>query len=605
MQVNPVYAAVGTIFQNQPLLRVPKYQRGYAWEKEEIDDFLNDLEKVYLGRKAGKPQNHFLGGIVSVQRPIIGTVQKFEYELVDGQQRIATFVLLANAIILNYQKIVAQAEKNGDTNNLSITNKRIDKLIPRYLQFEQETNRNIAIENVLKLSKTDDTFFSALIHSSNPQADRDSHKRLKYAFDKINKKVEILTESQDINVYLDNLEILEQNIDDDFTILHIVTQDKKEAYTLFQVLNDRGKNLTEGDLLRAKTLELLEGHPPQQDSVESYWDKILSDPPRETEDFLRAIYASYKEDRPGQNTLFDDFLGYFYPQQTKTTITVQDADEIFLQTQKIQHEVANSRKLVKGEWVFPIQQPVESWDRNRLSLLVNELKTSTFLPILLAGCNLDHKTFAEMVNILERFHFRYVIICKQHHSDILKIVHAESGEIRKNPSGYTLNSLKNKLQDLLDKKANDTFFKSSLDSLMYSSNGGSNKPVKYFLITLEDYLRWYRNGAVGEPVCSDKSRVFMFADTTIEHIYPKNASSSVLDLNMEDLKQTIGNLTILGANDNQTIGNDDFLAKRPIFAQSSAILTQELAQKTQWSRNEILTRTAELKEIATKVFKVK
>jgi hypothetical protein len=74
---------------------------------------------------------------------------------------------------------------------------------------------------------------------------------------------------------------------------------------------------------------------------------------------------------------------------------------------------------------------------------------------------------------------------------------------------------------------------------------------------------------------------------------------------MEDLKQTIGNLTILGANDNQTIGNDDFLKKRPILAQSSAVLTQELAQKTQWSRNEILTRTAELKEMATKIFKVK
>lgn len=605
MQVNPVYAAVGKNFQNQPLFRVPKYQRGYAWDKEEIDDFLSDLEKVFNARKSGKPKNHFLGGIVSVQHQIPGTVSQFEYELVDGQQRIATFVLLATALIRNYEKILESAKRKGDAGNQVITEKRIAKLLPRYIEFEQETNRHASIQSVLKLSKADDLFFSEQVRTKNPVAIRDSHKRIQDAFKKISKKVEELTENKDLNVYLDNLEILEQNIDDDFSILHVITIDRKEAYTLFQVLNDRGKSLTEGDLLRAKTLEMLEGQQHQQDSVESYWDNILSDPPRETEELLRAIYASYKEDRPGQNTLFDDFLEYFYPQQLLSPIAVQDADAIYLQTQKIQQEIVNGRKLMRGEWVFPIGQPVTSWDRNRLTLLVNQLKTSTFLPILLAGCNLDHKKFAEMVNVLERFIFRYVFICRQHHNEILKVVHAESGEIRKNPSGYTLQSLKMKLQDLLDRKANDTFFKTSLDSLIYSSNGGSNKPLKYFLITIEDYLRWYRSGAVGEPICLDKSRVFVFADTTIEHIYPNKASGGVLDLNMEDMKQSIGNLTIMGAADNQAADDADFLTKRLIFGQSSAQMTKELALKTKWDRGEILTRASELKEIAAKVFKVK
>jgi len=605
MQVNPVYTAVGKNFLNQPLFRVPKYQRGYAWEKEEIDDFLGDLEKIFNARKNGTPKNHFLGGIVSVQHQIPGTVSQFEYELVDGQQRVATFVLLATAIIRNYEKILDLARKKGDLSNQLITEKRIAKLVPRYIEFEQETNRFSSTQSVLKLSKADDLFFLELIRNKKPVISRDSHKRLQDAFTKISKKVEILTEDKDIGTYLDNLEILEQNIDDDFSLLHVITKDRKEAYTLFQVLNDRGKSLTEGDLLRAKTLEMLEGHQQQQGSVEAYWDNILSDPPRETEDLLRAIYASYKEERPGQNTLFDDFLDVFFPEHLLSAISVNDADNIYLQTQKIQHEISNGRKLVKGEWVFPIGQPVTSWDRNRLGLLVNELKNTTFLPVLLAGCQLDHKKFAEMVGLLDRFMFRYTIICRQHHTDILKVVHAESGEIRKNPSGYTLQSLKIKLQDLLDRKANDTFFKTSLDSLVYSTNGTSNKPLKYFLITLEDYLRWYRSGAVDEPVCMDKSRVFTFADTTIEHIYPNKASVQIIDLNMEDLKQTIGNLTIMGAADNQAADDADFLTKRPVFSQSSAQITKELSAKTKWDRGEILTRTSELKEMATKIFKIK
>ncbi len=604
MQVNPVFAAVGKNFLNQPQFKVPKYQRGYAWDKEEIDDFLGDLAKTFNSRKHGKPKNHFLGGIVSVQHQISGTVSQFEYELVDGQQRIATFVLLSAAIIQNYEKILELSQKKGDNRNKDITEKRLGRLRSRYIEFEQETNRITSIQPVLTLSKTDNLFFSELIRKKNPNPTRDSHKRIQVAFEKIGKKVEGLTMDPDLAKYLDNLEILEQNIDDDFSLLHVITQDRKEAYTLFQVLNDRGKSLTEGDLLRAKTLEMLEGQQSQQDSVEAYWDNILSDPPRETEDLLRAIYASYQEDRPGQNTLFDDFLDAFYPQHKQSLLSVQDADNIYLQTQKIQQEVSNGRKLMLGEWIFPFGQPVTAWDRNRLTLLVQELKTTTFLPLLLAGCKIDHKRFAEMVSLLERFLFRYVLICRQHHSHILNIVHAESGAIRKNPSGYTLRSLEVKLQDLLDKKANDTFFKTSLDSLVYNANGGSNKPLKYFLITLEDYLRWYQSGAVGQPLCLDKSRVFTFADTTIEHIYPNRASAPVFDPNMEDVKQTIGNLTIMGAADNQAADDEDFATKRLIFSQSSAQITKQLAVNTQWDRREILTRTNELKEMAAKIFKI-
>src|ERR1700761_8261654 len=99
MQVTPVYAAVGSFFGNQLMYWVPKYQRAYAWDKLEIEDFLQDLEKCFNKRKVGSPINHFFGGIVSVEKPVEGTVNQSTYELVDGQQRMATFVLLASTIV--------------------------------------------------------------------------------------------------------------------------------------------------------------------------------------------------------------------------------------------------------------------------------------------------------------------------------------------------------------------------------------------------------------------------------------------------------------------------------------------------------------------------
>ncbi|MFM9949410.1 MAG: DUF262 domain-containing protein [Saprospiraceae bacterium] len=605
MRVDPEYAAVGTFFQNQPLFRIPKYQRGYAWDRDEIEDFTTDLEKLFNDRKAGRPGNHFMGGIVSVQHRLPGGVSRYYHELVDGQQRMATFVLLSAALLRNYEQIIAKASQGNDQRNLEIAERRFDRLSSRFIEFDQEINRVTSLQKVMELSKADDLFFSSLIRGQNPPAERDSHERLKYAFEQIIKKVTLLAEHNDLSIYLDHLEMLEQNIDADFSILRIVTYDQKEAYTLFQVLNDRGKSLTEGDLLRAKTLEMLEGHTPQQNAVEALWNDMLADPPRETEEYLRWIYASHYGVRPGTSTLFDDFLKTFYPQYAQSTITSGDADSIYLRTQELYQEVGHCRKLTKGEWIFPFGQPVTAWDRSRLALLVNELKNKNSMPLLLAAAKLDHRKFAEIVRIMERFMFRYTIICNQHHGRVLDIVQNEALAIRRNPSGYTLQNLKANLQHLLDTKADDTFFKTSLDTLRYRENNGSNKPLKYFLITIEDYLRWYRSGATGEPECMDKSRVFTFSDTTIEHIYPRNATGTGYDPAMDDLKNTIGNLTIMGPSDNSTIGNSDFLAKRPVFRQSTPVMNHEIADLTQWDRSALLVRGNELKEIAARVFKIR
>ena len=93
MNIDPEYSAIGRFFADNPVYTIPIYQRGYAWEKQEIDDFLKDLENVFNARKVGKPKNHFFGSIVTVQHKLSGVVGKYRHELVDGQQRATTFVL--------------------------------------------------------------------------------------------------------------------------------------------------------------------------------------------------------------------------------------------------------------------------------------------------------------------------------------------------------------------------------------------------------------------------------------------------------------------------------------------------------------------------------
>ena len=308
---------------------IPKYQRAYAWNSESVSDFVKDLKTCFEKRKSNLPINHFFGGILSVKHSVPGTINQHEYEIIDGQQRIATFTLLVTCLINFYQDLATEAQNSGNTNNLSIIVGRNEKLSERYIEFNQEVQRVITPVEVLRLSKADHPFYKDLIRDMNPSPSRDSHNRMFYAYRTLFNSIrEIINSSTNLEDKMDNLEIIQNILENDFTVLHMVTTSRDDAFRLFQVINDRGTNLTDGDLLRAKTLELLEGFHQDQDSVERLWDDILSDAPSDTENYLNWIYESYKGSRATQNALFDMFLDEFFPQHQLFNLTLHDAQQV-------------------------------------------------------------------------------------------------------------------------------------------------------------------------------------------------------------------------------------------------------------------------------------
>lgn len=601
MRVDPVHASVGNFFNNSPMFRVPKYQRSYAWENSEIEDYLKDLESCFINRKSNTPINHFFGGMVSVEKAVPGVVKQHEYELVDGQQRFATFVLTIGAIISIYKEILIETQAVTDTVNEKIIQNRIDKLTERFIEFEQEVNRNSEFVEALILSKADAQFFKDIIRENNPTPTRDSHFRIKNVFNALVSKIKSLIDTTSITNKIDDLERFQIIIDNDFSIIHIVTYNTKEAYKLFQVLNDRGKSLTDGDLLRAKTLELLEGYTARQDSAESLWDKILIDSSKTTDNYLRWIYSSHHGSRAGTNTLFDDFLDRFYSQHKNLPINPTNAETILTTTRQLNTELEITRKISEGQWPFQSSSPITAWDRNRLTLLVRELGFTVTIPILLASYKLGERRFSEIVQILEKFLFRYKTVSNEHIEAVVTIFHAQSVLIRLNPTTYNIDSLKIALRTLLTSRVNDIHFKSSLDTISYKEGGG-NKPLKYFLMTLEHYKRWYDNGATGVPVCIDKTRVYDFSSTTIEHVYPRNAIAANINLSLEPKKNEIENLTFLGPTDNVLGSNDNFAVKKPIFQASSVGLNTDIGNLSQWTTVELASRKDLLKNMACSIF---
>jgi hypothetical protein len=603
MEINAPHDSIGNFFESKPIYTVPKYQRSYAWDVEEINDFIKDVENCFNKRLLNVEIDHFFGGIVCVVHKIVGSRNAaVSHELVDGQQRLATIVLLVSCILDVYEELKIMAISSGDTTNEAIINERIKEWKSRFIQFNLEVLRTSTVYNVLTLSGADELFFRNLLLGTTPTPTRDSHHKILFAKSKLLEKTKLLTNDTTLENRMDKLEIIQQLIDIDFSIIRIETDSRDNAYRLFQVLNNRGKNLTEGDLLRARTLELLEGHISLQTSAVAFWDDILSDSPNITSNFLRYIYASHVGSQPGARTLYDDILRKFFPDNALENLNASQATKLHGQIKNLKEEIHICRKLSQGIWPFPHKNPVFVWDRSRLDLLINSMGHTLCMPLLISATKLDHVKFSELVKLIERFAFRFIFISGQHPSKLSKVYLEESLLIRSSPSTYTIPLIYSKLKVLQDTLATDPVFFSNLETLHYQPGGG-NKPLKYLLITVENYLRWYtEDRAIGTPICKDRTFFYNFNDTTIEHIYPRNAPSAGIITNIEPLKNTLGNLTIMGPTDNGKGSNDNFTIKKPLFTASSVLMNREIAKNTKWEKVEIDNNLIHLKAIAKAIF---
>ena len=357
------------------MFEVPKYQRYYSWEDEQVDDYIKDIKNLYIHHEDTDIE-HFFGGIV-VEKVIPGSNRQ-QRELIDGQQRITTTILLIIAIIRKYESL-------KDDTNKDLINSRIDKLNNKYLWYKDEINRQPQTVAKLVLSKADCQYFESLVANSQVSETRESHKRIKRAYNKIEHFIEdCLSLADDSDQKLDVLSDIENIIHKNCTIIFIDAKTRNSAYKLFQVLNDRGAGLTEGDLLKSKTLEVLEKHfPIKQSSIEGAWDEILQDEPKQVEQFLRYYYASVCGNRVGRTTLYDDFLKRFFPSIVELSDITDEGDATVVvdSINEILNEMRIYRRISSGEWPYEAKQPITEWDRKRLNVLVSFLGFDIVYPL--------------------------------------------------------------------------------------------------------------------------------------------------------------------------------------------------------------------------------
>ena len=595
MSFNIPSPSIADVFRNHHPFYVPKYQRGYAWNTEEVADFINDIKQ--LQDKTGSPEPHFMGGIVHVNIPAANVVSR-KHEVVDGQQRMATVSLAMAAILEGLTFLSDKSKSDSLKGRCSAFSEEIRETFLVYKETQGATRVDVP---KLTLSKKDEPFFRSIIDGTTSNPSRESHKLLRSAFDELYKELiaPIIEGKGTLTKKLSALTDLYRTISEKCVVIHIVSRNRTEAYRLFSVLNDRGRNLTDGDLLRARTLELLENNQKIQDEIEKLWDEILDWSPENVVKFLKAYFPSVTGRRAASKSLFDSYQNEFLPSSISAT-GVKKTKE-FVKALDINKPAFDLIR--QGEWPFVGGSVSKAWDRDRLHRLVVVMRHELAHPLLLSACTLGEKKFIQVVRLLERFVFRYITVVGAHPSPLYGPYNSQAKAMRDSGGSYNVNTkLKSELSKLLIQRAPDDAFRANLIAKFeYSDNNQRNREIRHFLSTLESYRRWVERGAKKTPT-PDTMTVFDVAATTIEHIYPATADKKVAS--MEKLKNRLGNLTIMAESDNTVIGNAEFALKKTEFANSSVGLTKRLAKFKAWNATNLKLREKELIQLAIAVFKI-
>lgn len=229
LTIQPQYLTCSKLLDGR-LFQIPDYQRAYSWTSRQRDDLFSDIQKTHA---KGQEQGHFMAAVVCLRRKalVLGTDEFFVMEVVDGQQRLTTLIILLNAIKLKFnRKDKAEAKLAIELRDLLVKPEGDELLL---LQTNHDSSDYFA--NFLRKGTAPPS------STANTLADRE-------ILAAIEECLAYVESWQDNGETLASLMALLKNRL--FFLLHEV-DDEQTVYTVFEVLNSRGLEVSWLDRLKS------------------------------------------------------------------------------------------------------------------------------------------------------------------------------------------------------------------------------------------------------------------------------------------------------------------------------------------------------------------
>jgi uncharacterized protein with ParB-like and HNH nuclease domain len=303
--------SLSVLFQNR-LFRIPDYQRGYAWKHEQLVDFWEDLLNLHEDRY------HYTGllSLKDVNRK--DTILWNEdiwlldigykpYHVVDGQQRLTTFSILMNEIVTFVKKLTDNKDKADEEIFLGyeslkdikakyVMRKRPPHNIVTTYLFGYETDNPSS--DYLKYKVFEEPFGGTVFETYYT-------KNLKYAKNFFADNLGVMYEGEDI----EGIEKLYKKLTLRLMFnLHEI-EDDYDVFVAFETMNNRGKKLTNLELLKNRLIYLTTLFDDKQfdalnkeqlrKNINDAWKEVYyqlgrnQNAPLSDDDFLRAHWITY------------------------------------------------------------------------------------------------------------------------------------------------------------------------------------------------------------------------------------------------------------------------------------------------------------------------
>lgn len=540
--------------------KIPRFQRPYLWEKEQVEDFWNDAI-------ANSDPDYFIGSMV------VFDAGNDTFGVVDGQQRLTTITMilaaLRNALKAETQDELAQGIQHlvekPDINNH-----------PRFV-LQTETSYPYLQEHIQKFSHPD----------ADDVIPGEEEKRIQRAFDfltrAVNDAVNSIKTDTTISSKQKRMMIVKKLTDVRDRLLRlklifVELDDEDDAYLIFETLNTRGKDLTVSDLVKNHITRLIKPTNANVDRARDRWDKIVevlegSEEDLKLNSFLHHLWLSEREFTT-EKKLFKAIRG---------VVKKDNADEVL---KTLQSEATTYREIQETSY--------RKWRKTELEIKGSLDALSVFrvkqqLPMIMAVMRsfkngaISQSQTQDILHAIENFHFSFTAVTSQRSSggiSMMYALHARTLLAAKDPNAKArcLSELKTKLRD---KKPSFPEFEDNFQKIVYTNGFTKQKRlVQYILAKLDDH----HSG--GLPVDYHKM--------TIEHLASQSpkGGAHVARVGM------LGNLILVDKELNEKLANKDFATKIRILEQSRVWVDPVLKTSQAWSDGEILSRTNALAKLA-------
>ena len=278
-------------------LEIPLLQRDYIWSDTQINDLIDDLDDYLISQSAVQPNDRYFEGTILLEQ---GEINSDKYFIIDGQQRITTvyLFLFLGYLLSRYRAVhippglqgnarakafIKRVEKFIYFENRLLLNKnpssKIDPLLDSSFDSMTELEQTTLFEKRLGLGNYENTYwnsFNLRLASSDAQINSSlqnfiQHTKLNVGDGLSNIMSENTQYFKNVNILFqrlfsnnntgvedkvkgDMLETIEKYIDK-CGFNTVISENRDDSFTLFEVLNDRGADLTALDLIKNEILK--------------------------------------------------------------------------------------------------------------------------------------------------------------------------------------------------------------------------------------------------------------------------------------------------------------------------------------------------------------